>query len=159
MGCLQQLVGLWQRNNRRIKRMKTQHKLLTYLAITCITILSCTKNHSAPMTDRRIDPLPPYLVARDYFWGEPWQKPPTGYEIKLQSKHLTDSAIRKGIRVGVAIFSDGSNFETLPFTINDPSYFRDTINLTYSALPGQLQVFAKTTVTITWPSDIFIQYE
>lgn len=71
---------------------------------------------------------------------------------------MTDSAINKGISVGLAIYSDWSVFETLPFTIDDPTWLRDTINLSYTVTPGKLQIFAKTTDDITWASDVFIQY-
>jgi hypothetical protein len=119
-------------------------------------LLSC-KKENLTITDHISDP-PPFVPDRDYFWGQPWQKTSTGYEMKLQASRLTDSAINKGIRVGLAIYSDWSNFETLPFTINDPSWLRDTINLSYTVTPGKLQIFAKTTVDITWSSDVFIQY-
>ena len=138
--------------------MKSQIHLLSSLIAVLIITSSCSKSKSLPTPDRHVAPQWPFMVNRDYFWGEGWQKTATGYEMKLPTQRLTDSAINKGIRVGLAIFSDWSGFETLPFTIDDPSYYADTINLSYTAIPGNLTVVAKTSVNITWASDVFIQY-
>lgn len=140
--------------------MKPQ-SYIAYLAALFTIIISCNKD-IGERTNPIQGPSPQTIVYavdnKEYFWNQPWQKTSTGYEIKIQTTSLTDSAINKGISVGLAIYSDWSVFETLPFTIDDPTWLRDTINISYTVTPGKLQIFAETTDDITWASDVFIQY-
>jgi len=130
---------------------------LSLLIALLIITSSCSKSTSLPKPDRATEPLPPFMLNREYFWRHPWQKTSTGYEMILRASALTDSAINKGIKVHVAIESEMMPFERLPVTLNY-AFFPDTINLSYTAMPGQLQIFAKTSVNIHWLSDVFIQY-
>ena len=71
---------------------------------------------------------------------------------------LTDSAINRGIDVGVAVYSDWDPFEKLPFNYYDYDK-KDTIHLSYDVRAGQLQVIAKASFKITYPSDVYIEYK
>lgn len=135
--------------------MKSQIHLLSFLTALLIITSSCSKNESLPLTDRPVEPLPTYMVNREYFWRHYWQKTSTGYEMILHASALTDSAINKGIKVHVAIDSEMMPFEQLPATLY---YYPDTINLSYTAVPGKLNIFAKTSMTLVGPADVFIQY-
>lgn len=136
--------------------MKSKIQLVSFLIALLITF-SCSKNKGLPINDRPIEPLPPYMVNREYFWGQGWQKTVTGYEMKLSTQRLTDSSINKGIRVHVTIDSEMIPFEPLPVTLNYAGY-PDTINLSYTAAPGRLHIFARTSMIFRGPADVFIQY-
>jgi hypothetical protein len=136
--------------------MRRQFKLASYLILIFTVIVSCSKKENSPAGTPTIN-LPPFQVNREYYWANAWQKTATGYEMIIEPLRLTDSAINKGIRVHVAIESEMDPFERLPITLNY-AYYPDTINLSYTAVPGKLTVIAKTSVNITWPSDVFIQY-
>lgn len=137
--------------------MKSQIHLPGFLFALLIITFSCSKSKSLPMPDRPIEPLPGYMVNREYFWRHYWQKTATGYEMILRSSALTDSAINKGIKVHVAIESEMMPFERLPVTLNYSGY-PDTISLSYTPVPGRLNIFAKTSMTLVGPADVFIQY-
>jgi hypothetical protein len=92
-----------------------------------------------------------------YFWDNPWEKDSNNYVIKVESFRLTDSAISRGIEVYVAEYSDWSPFRQLPLTLYDPS-LPDTVNLSFTAAPGEVQVIAKAPFAITWRGDVFIKY-
>jgi hypothetical protein len=132
------------------------HLNITILLILVLVNFSCKKERYLPL-NRPIDNSNYYLENREYFWGQSWQRMPNGYAMTLQTQMLTDSVINRGIGVGVANYSELSRFEILPFTIDDP-LLPDTIQLSYTVTPGRLEVFAKTSVNITWLSDVFIQY-
>jgi hypothetical protein len=133
------------------------YNLAGCLIIIFTVVFSCSKKGS-PLIDRPTVSPSPFEANREYYWGNAWQKTIMGYEMIIPSSRLTDSVINKGIRVGLAIYSSWSVFQTLPVTLYDPVSLPDTINLSYTAIPGDLKVVAKTAVNITWPSDVFIQY-
>ena len=133
------------------------HLSITILSILVLVNFSCKKEKYSPL-NRPIDNSNYYLENREYFWGQSWQRIPNGYEMTLQTQMLTDSVINRGIEVGVRIYSERSRFETLPVAIDDPSWLTNTIQLSCAVTPGRLKGFAKTSVNITWPSDVFIQY-
>lgn len=140
--------------------MKSRYKSFIWPMAVFMIITSCDKSAVTPPAQVNTTSSPPFTALdREYFWGLSWQKTSNGYEMKIQTPRLTDSAINNGIKVGVAIYSDWSVFDVLPFTINDPSWLRDTINLSYIATPGKLQVFATTSVDITWASDVSILFK
>ena len=120
-------------------------------------IISCKKEEHLAI-DRPIDNSQYFINNREYFWAQSWQRSPNGYEMTLQTQMLTDSVINKGIKVGVAIYSEMSRFEPLPVTIDYSTRPGDTVQLTYTVMPGKLKVLAKTPATITWASDVFIQF-
>ena len=141
--------------------MRTPFKLFCCVITLFLINTSCSKSDISPHNVVNVInvSVPPALPSnREYFWDQSWQKTSTGYEMKLQTQRLTDSVINQGIQVSLAIYSEMTVFEILPSMINDPS-LPDTINLSYTATPGELKVFAKTTVNITWQSDVSIVYK
>ena len=138
--------------------MKSQYRFFHSLIIIIAIITACSRKQDYLPIDRPIDNSQYFINNREYFWGESWQRRPSGYEMTLQTQMLTDSVINKGIGVGVRIYSERGRFETLPVTIDDPSWLTDTIQLSCTVTPGKLKVFAKTSVNITWPSDVYIQF-
>jgi uncharacterized protein (UPF0305 family) len=81
-----------------------------------------------------------------------------GHEIHLDTWKLTDSTINKGINVYVAIWTEMTTFERIPLIFYD-FLQKDTIHLSYTAIPGQLQVIAEAPFEITYLSDVFIEYQ
>lgn len=130
---------------------------LIFAFVGVIFFISCYKEKHFPI-DRPIDNSQYFINNREYFWAQSWQRSANGYEMILQTQMLTDSVINRGIKVGVAVYSERSRFEILPVTINDPSWLTDTIQLSFTVTPGKLKVLSKTSVNITWPSDVFIQF-
>ena len=96
---------------------------------------------------------------KEYFWKYSWQKDSVNsYQMIVNTWRLTDSAINRGVKVYVAIYTDWSPFERVPQTLHDV-FLPDTVNLTYGVTAGHLKVFAKAPFEITWPSDIMIEYQ
>jgi hypothetical protein len=127
-----------------------------------MTIASCFKDGV-----RMTNPPPPgppqtssgFIIGnKEFFYGIPWQKDSNGFEMEMDTWRLTDIAINKRINVSLAIYTDWSSFRQLPFILSDP-FLPDTIGLTYSLMPGQLKVFAKTPLDIKWASDVIIEYQ
>ena len=137
--------------------MKIRVPYLSFLVVLIIIFVSCKKEKES-ITYPPAPPQVPVSVNREYFWGIPWQKDSSGYVMNLDLGRLTDTAINRGVKVYVAIYSDWSFFYQLPQTLSDP-FLTDTINLTFNLIPGHVQVFAKTPVEIKWPSDISILYQ
>ena len=135
--------------------MKVKSTLVVSLVIVFMAVVACSKKHEEILT--QTPPAPTHGDNKEYFWGLGWQKTTSGYEINLESPQLTDSAINKGIRVEVAIFTDWSVFRQLPLTFSEAS-LADTINLSYTAVPGRLKVIAKAPFEIDWQSDVRIGY-
>src|SRR5262245_23670723 len=102
--------------------MKPQYKLTTCLGILLVSIYSCSKPVIPPTPNPNSTVWYPPIPNKEFFRRQSWLKTSTGYEIKLQSHNLTDTAIANGIKVGVAFYPDGL-FVTLPFTINEPFDF------------------------------------
>jgi len=142
--------------------MKIQLQFLSCLLTLIISITSCNKSPEvttySPPPGPSIPPTPIVIDNKEYFWGYSWQKISGGYEMKLNSLSLTDAAINRGISVHLAIYTDWSMFNQLPLTLRD-QFLPDTINLSYTAMRGQLQVFAKAPFDLVWASDVFIEYK
>jgi hypothetical protein len=139
--------------------MKMQLPYLSSLAalIIIISFVACHKE-KASIADRRGQPpqVSP-IDDREYYYGILWKKDSSGYEMNLDLGRLTDTTIRRGVTVYVAIYSDWSPFYRLPLTLSDP-FLSDTVNFTYTLTPGHVKVFAKTPLNIDWPSDISVAY-
>ena len=141
--------------------MKIQFRSLSFLLTLIISISSCNKSPEVttyPLPPGPATPPATIVIDKEYFWGSSWQKTSVGYEMKLNSPALTDSALNRGINVRVAIYTDWSMFNLLPLTLYD-QFLPDTVNLSYTATRGQLQVFAKAPFDINWASDVFIEYK
>ena len=95
---------------------------------------------------------------KEFFYSIPWKKDSSGFKMELDTRRLTDTVINKGVNVSLAINTDWSPFRQLPLTLNDP-FLADTINRTYSLMPGQVKIFAKTPLDIKWASDVIIEYQ
>lgn len=119
---------------------------------------SCHKEKGVIMDPPVQPPQVSMIGDREYFYGIPWNKDSSGYEMNLDAWRLTGAAINKGIKIYVAIYTDWSSFFPLPMTLSDP-FLTDTINLTYTLVPGHVKVFAKTPADINWASDISIEYQ
>jgi hypothetical protein len=129
-------------------------------ASTAFHFTSCKKPGYGTISGAS-DPLPPPSYSdlnREYYWGRQWRKDSNDYEIKIEASRLTDSALNKGIKVYVAIYSDWSFFEQMPLTLNDAD-LPDTANLSFNAMPGSLQIIARAPFVLNWSSDILIEYE
>ena len=125
--------------------------------IIIIAVVACSKG-KAIITDR---PAQPPQVSpiddREYYYGIPWKKDSSGYEMNLGLGRLTDTTISRGVTVYVAMYTDWSPFYRLPLTLSE-TFLPDTVNLTYTLTSGNLKVFAKTPLNINWPSDISVAY-
>lgn len=137
--------------------MITNYKYLTCLVLVSV-IASCANKVNYFLIERPAENSQFLINNREYFWAESRQRTANSLEMVLQTQQLTDSIINKGLKVGVAIYADSSRFETLPVTLDDPSWLGDTIQISYTVLPGKLNVFAKTSLNLSWRSDVFIQY-
>ena len=137
--------------------MKSNFKFYCCLLTTFLFIISCSKQEIHPI-DRPVFLPSPFELKMEYVWAQPWQKTSTGQQMAIQSLRLTDSAIRKGITVSVAFESEMSVFEKLPTIINYP-WLSDTVDLSYTIVPGKLTILAKTSFDIAWPSDVMIYYQ
>ena len=127
------------------------------LLITLLLIVSCSKPEIHPI-DRPVFPPSPFDLKSEYFRAQAWQKISTGYQMSIQSSRLTDSAINKGIKVSVALYSDWSTFYLIPSTIYDQD-LPDTVNISYSVIQGQLKLISVAPFDITWKSDVLIEYK
>ena len=142
--------------------MKLRLQQMSFLVLLVIANIFCSKHPEViggPGPNPPA-PAPPTGMLRgdkEFFFGRTWEKTSSGFEMKLATSMLTDSAIRRGIDVYVAIYWDWSPYNKLPVTLNDID-LPDTVNLRYDAMPGKLQVFAKAPFNINWASDVFIQY-
>jgi hypothetical protein len=138
--------------------MRKQFYTVILFIGTTLLICSCSKEPTPVSIDRPNIPPPPPVPVKEYFWEKAWQKTGNDFEIKLQSPALTDSAINKGIKVQVAIYTDWSLFNDIPLTLTEIG-LPDTVNLSYSVQPGNLRIVAKAPFEITWPSDVVIVYQ
>jgi len=132
-------------------------KLTGYITLLFMAIAGCSKDpEPVPLRDR-LGPPPPRSPYQEIFWGKKWQKITGGYEIKVQSTSLTDSVINKGISVFVALITDWTPFYQVPSTMSDIS-LPDTVNVTYTATRGQLQLFAKAPFEMNFESDVMFRH-
>ena len=138
--------------------MKLRSPYLGFLVVLIMIFASCHKEKANTTGGPVQPPQVPVISNREYFYNIPWHRDSSSYEMELDLQRLTDTAIRRGVKVYVAIYTDWSFFYQLPQTLNDP-FITDTINLTYTLMPGQLKVFAKTPVNLNWPSDISLEYQ
>lgn len=128
-----------------------------------ISIISCTKQEPNITDQPQPSPITPLASNEEISWGLPWHKNLRGYEIDLSPAHLTDSAIHKGIDVGVAMYTEMTTFETLPSTIYEYTQM-DSVQLSYVASPGRLQIIAQASFDLTYMSaptylsDVRIRY-
>lgn len=125
------------------------------LLVTLLFIVSCSKPEIHPI-DRPV--FPPFDLKSEYFRAQAWQKISTGYQMSIQSSRLTDSAMNKGVKVSVALYSDWSTFYLIPSTLYDQD-LPDTVTISYSVIPGQLKLIALAPFDITWKSDVLIEYK
>ena len=138
--------------------MKIRIQYVSCLVGLMITIASCFKDgkEMMPYTSQMPSEIIPDNI--EFFYGIPWQKDSSGFTMELDTRRLTDTVINKGVNVSLAINADWSSFRQLPLTLTDP-FLTDTINLTYSLMPGQVKIFAKTPLDIKWASDVIIEYQ
>lgn len=145
-------------NCRKIKTMRT----VFYLLVLCIVISSCKKDTSPkippPSSQTPAQPSGYVVGNREYFWGEGWKKTSSGYEMHLDTWRLTDSAISKGINVYVAMWTEMTVFESIPSIFYDFTR-KDSVRLSYTVIPGQLQVLAKSPSELDYESDVMIEYK
>lgn len=133
--------------------------LLSFLLVFFISLIACHK----PVEDRGVSSNPspsgnPFVAPeREYHWGLYWSQTSRGNEIHLNSPRLSDSVIRRGVAIGLAVYSDWDLFGIIPFDYYDTNK-NDTIHLSYDVTPGQLRIIAKTPFAISYPSDVYIQY-
>jgi hypothetical protein len=137
--------------------MKSQLQLFGCLILILTIVTSCSKNPEPDRPNPAVV-LPPSPPDREYFWVQRWDSTSRGYEIHLNIARLTQTEINRGIDVGVAVYSDWDPFVKIPFDYYDYGQ-KDTIHLSYNAIPGQLQVIAKASFKIEYPSDVFIEYK
>ncbi|HEV8283667.1 MAG TPA: hypothetical protein VGQ09_05125 [Chitinophagaceae bacterium] len=147
--------------------MKIRLQFISWLTVLLITVISCDKDVNVSRGTSGV--VPPTVTSssssgliihgnRDYFWGYPWQKTSRGYEIHLDTWRLTAVEINKGINVHVAVWTEMTTFERIPLAFYD-FLQQDTIHLSYTAIPGQLQVIATAPFEVKYASDIFIEYQ
>jgi len=131
------------------------------LILSVLIISSCSKDVELK-TNPNPNPTPSFPSGiingnKEYFWGRLWQQTSDGQEIFVETWRLTDSAINNGITIYAAIYNDWSSFHPLPLTLNEPG-LTDTVNLSYTIIPGKVKVIAKAPFPITWLSDVMIEY-
>ena len=132
--------------------------LRSLVALIIIIVFVACHREKASIPDRPAQPPQAAPIDdREYYYGIPWKKDSTGYEMNLDLGRLTDTTISRGVTVYVAMYTDWSPFYRLPLT-NSDFELPDSVNLTYSLTPGHVKVFAKTPVNINWPSDISVAY-
>ncbi len=131
---------------------------LSCLVALMIIIASCFKDGEGMTPDPSQTQSEIIIDKKEFFYGIPWQKDSSGFKMELDSWRLTDTVINKRVSVSLAIYTDWSSFCPIPFTLSGPD-LTDTINLTYSLIPGQLKIFAKTPLDINWASDVMIEYQ
>jgi hypothetical protein len=141
--------------------MKMRIQYVGCLVGLMITIASCFKDGegiSNPPSSNSSQTSSELIIGnREFFYGIPWQKDSSGFKMELDTRRLTDTVIKKGVNVSLAINTDWSSFRQLPLTLNDP-FSTEVIDLTYLLMPGRLKIFAKTSLDITWASDVIIEY-
>ena len=125
--------------------------------ISVIIFLSCSKNGGLKTNPTPSFPSGMVIGNKEYFWRSSWQKTSEGQEILVETWRLSDSAINRGVTIHAAIYSDWSPFNPLPLTLHELG-LPDTVNLTYTIIPGKVKVIAKAPFTITWLSDVMIEY-
>ena len=119
-----------------------------------ITITSCIKYNEGTYSPGQ----PPIPSNQDHFWGQRWDTTSRGYEIHLNAPRLTQDQIIRGINVGIAILTvDDSPWVRIPLSYYEV-FLPDTVHLSYEALPGMLNVIARTSFEITFRSDVYIEY-
>ena len=138
--------------------MKTHLRLFSDLLVLSIIVLSCSKDDHVKSTPPPPILNPPPKDKKEYFWGQTWDTTSRGYVININTARLTQAEINKGINVGIAVYSDWDPFVTMPFNYYYDGQ-TDTIRLSYIAVPGQLQIIAKTSLEIKYPSDVLIEYK
>ncbi|HEX3164818.1 MAG TPA: hypothetical protein VHQ93_01090 [Chitinophagaceae bacterium] len=137
------------------------------LLIATTALISCSKdsdNYPRPSLPPPIpdifQPRPTVIIIgnKEYHWGVQWDTSANGYKIIIGTVLLTQDAINRGVDVYVAPWSEMSVFEKLPYSY--PPFGGDTISFSYSAMPGQLKVYATTNQSRAWDmSDIYIEYK
>lgn len=140
--------------------MKIYRPLYGFSLVFLISLIACHKaGENRIRGNGKSTSEDPFVVPdREYFWRVEWHPALRGDEIHLNAPRLVDSQIGKGIEIGVAVYSDWDRFEKIPFKYYD-SNKNDTIHLWYEMMPGQLQIIAKAPFTVTYPSDVYIQYK
>jgi len=144
--------------NALIKTMKKELKLLTFVLAANI-IISCGKErHYPPLPQPAPQPITFFEANKEYFWAQKWSKTSTGYETHLSPSMLTDSTIRQGIKVSVAMWTEMTQYDSIPSIFYDFSR-KDSVHLSYKATPGELKVFARTALELNYESDVLIEYK
>jgi hypothetical protein len=138
--------------------MKLQLQPFSYLLALLLAITSCSKDPGVTSPPNPSIP-PPIPVNREYFWDQRWNATSRGYEIHLDTWNLTQQEINRGIDVYVALSTEMSLFNKIPNSVLEP-FFPDTVHLSYTAIPGHLQVIATASFDMTGDeSDLFIEYK
>ena len=145
--------------------MKIQVSVVCCLLVLFLTITSCNKdgevkNNLFPINNPSSPSQPSGIIVgnREYFWGNAWHRTSNGYAINLNTWRLSDSAINRGINIHVAFWTEMTTFEKTPLAFYN-FLQRDTVHLSYIAIPGQLQVIGHGALDTTDKSDVFIEYE
>jgi len=140
--------------------MKKEFKLLTIGLTIIVTIMACDKERKnySPLPQPSPQPITFFEANKEYFWAQKWRKTSTGYEINLNPSMLTDSTIRKGVKVSVAMWTEMTTYDSIPSVFYD-FVRKDSVHLTYIATPGELKVFARTALELNYESDVLIQYK
>jgi hypothetical protein len=134
------------------------------VATVVVSVISCSKQIEHPSYQTLPAPLiTPIVSNQEIFWAQPWRATQRGYEIDVYPALLTDSAINKGVDVGVAIYSEMTTFETLPRAFYEYTQ-RDSVYLSCVVTPHHLQIVAQASFDLgymsssTYLSDILIRY-
>jgi len=140
--------------------MKKQFKLLTFGVTIIVTIMACDKEPKSysPLPQPLPQPTTFFEGYKEYFWAQKWRKTSTGYEMNLNPLMLTDSAIRKGLKVSVAMWTEMTTYDSVPSIFYD-FVRKDSVRLSYTATQGELKMFAKTALELNYESDVLIEYK
>jgi len=141
--------------------MKMQFNIFSCLLFLSLTALSCRKEKDTKpyLPSTGLPPPSGYVVDnKEYFWGVFWHKTTRGYETDLDTSRLTDSTISKGVNVYVAMWTEMTTFQQIPSIFYD--FVRsDSIHLSYTVVPGKLQVLAETPLGVDYQSDVLVEYK
>ena len=109
-------VGFFVREPGKIKtekrKMKMQLPYLSSLAalIIIISLVACHKEKASiadlPAQPPQVSPID----DREYYYGIPWKRDSSGYEMNLDLGRLTGTTISRGVTVYVAMYTDWSPF-------------------------------------------------
>ncbi|TMI61280.1 MAG: hypothetical protein E6H07_19810 [Bacteroidetes bacterium] len=135
---------------------------VTIMILTVFVISSCSKDGSTYSGSGSGSPVlpPPPPPNQEVFYNQPWDTASNGYKLQINTQRLTQEQIIRGINVEIAVLGAGeSPWVRIPVSYFDPN-LTDTVHISYSATPGQLQLFARTTFELNHhQSDVLIKYK